>query len=331
MALSPNGVDALVERRALVAAALQPRATVVLTGRPAVRELVDHARRGALVYLLDVNRATLGAGNALAVAGRRFVLDTGDDAAALARSSGTPAAEVARQRHGQRLLLALARLVVCRGWFHAFRLAERRPGRVAWVPDTAPDWLFDVPLPPGDPELVATFGTVTRPDAAGRWYGQEVLDLLVRRPALRSLLVGRGPGLAALRRHAEDLGVAGRARIEGAVPLERLVELVGEAAWLTSVQSDDPAGWSRTTGKLPLALAAGRTLLATSVGEAARVLPARQQLRPAPWEALLDDLAAAVDAGAPADALAAGRALAETYRRSACAARLRSAVTEVVG
>ena len=40
-----------------------------------------------------------------------------------------------------------------------------------------------------------------------------------------------------------------------------------------STQSNDPVGQVRTSGKLPLYLACGRFVLATDVGEAARVLP----------------------------------------------------------
>jgi hypothetical protein len=40
-----------------------------------------------------------------------------------------------------------------------------------------------------------------------------------------------------------------------------------------STQTNDVVGWVRTTGKLPLYLAAGRYVLASRVGEAARVLP----------------------------------------------------------
>ena len=40
-----------------------------------------------------------------------------------------------------------------------------------------------------------------------------------------------------------------------------------------STQTNDVVGSVRTTGKLPLYLAAGRFVLATRVGEAARVLP----------------------------------------------------------
>jgi hypothetical protein len=55
--------------------------------------------------------------------------------------------------------------------------------------------------------------------------------------------------------------------------MEELVGTMCAVRAITSYQGNNVGGWVRTTGKLPLALASGRALIANAVGEAALVLP----------------------------------------------------------
>ena len=59
----------------------------------------------------------------------------------------------------------------------------------------------------------------------------------------------------------------------GQVPYAELPGWLHRMDICLSTQTNDVVGWVRTTGKLPLYLAAGRFVLASRVGEAARVLP----------------------------------------------------------
>src|SRR5581483_1424566 len=59
----------------------------------------------------------------------------------------------------------------------------------------------------------------------------------------------------------------------GRLPYEELPAYLNAIDVCLSTQSNDLAGQVRTTGKLPLYLACGRYVLASRVGEAARVLP----------------------------------------------------------
>jgi hypothetical protein len=64
-----------------------------------------------------------------------------------------------------------------------------------------------------------------------------------------------------------------RIEFPGRVPYDDLPAVLRGWHFALSTQSNDAVGKVRTTGKLPLYLAAGRFVLASDVGEAARILP----------------------------------------------------------
>ena len=69
------------------------------------------------------------------------------------------------------------------------------------------------------------------------------------------------------------LGVSERVKFVGRIESADLLPYLLAMDVCVSTQSNDTPGWVRTTGKLPLYLAAGRYVVATDVGEAHRVLP----------------------------------------------------------
>ena len=91
-------------------------------------------------------------------------------------------------------------------------------------------------------------------------------------PAVVALVVGDGSGREALERRARELGIIERCHFVGEVPGERVCEYVCAMDVALSTQTNDIVGEVRTTGKLPLYLACHRPVLASDVGEAARVL-----------------------------------------------------------
>ncbi len=318
---------ALSERLALLAETA-PTTVVEVSTRVDKHVVLGLVEQGCIPYLLDVNAAT--ARLALHLRKRRvpFVLDTGDDPRALQRAMGGGRSSAEARGVVDNLMVRSASLVVCRGRFHQAQLARRSASPVHWAPDTAPDWLFDAPLAEGDPKVVATFGSTGRPRRPGaRVYGQELVELLALAPDLQGILVARGPGVAVLSTLAGALGVLDRLRIHDALPLDELVRVISEAAFITSHQSDDRAGWVRTTGKLPLALATGRRLIASRVGEASSVLP-----HECTYTADVDPAHGVLDAvrlGVPEGWSTTARLLAETYRRSTVARGLRVALAEL--
>ena len=100
-------------------------------------------------------------------------------------------------------------------------------------------------------------------------YGWELVDALPRMPAQwRAVLIGQGDGLGPLRRRAEDLGVGDRLITTGAVPHERVPELLAALDAVTWTQTPDALGTPRLTLKLPEYLACGKYILASDVGVA---------------------------------------------------------------
>jgi len=77
-----------------------------------------------------------------------------------------------------------------------------------------------------------------------------------------------------LRARAVGYGVADRIDFIRQIPYDSLGEYLSAIHICYSTQTNDVPGNVRTTGKLPLYLVAGRYILASDVGESARVLPA---------------------------------------------------------
>lgn len=100
----------------------------------------------------------------------------------------------------------------------------------------------------------------------------EALALLKDLPVC-GLVVGDGPGREILERKAKNQGVEGRIRFLGHIQYDALPAYLNAMDICLSTQTNDWVGRARTTGKLPLFLACGRFILASRVGEAARVLP----------------------------------------------------------
>ena len=106
-------------------------------------------------------------------------------------------------------------------------------------------------------------------------YGWELVELIhrLRDLPVRGVLIGDGSGLPHLRERCAAYGIEDRVLFLGRVAYEKLPRLINTMDICLSTQTNDTPGQVRTTGKLPLYLACGRFVIATQVGEAARVLP----------------------------------------------------------
>jgi glycosyltransferase involved in cell wall biosynthesis len=211
--------------------------------------------------------------------GTPWVTDTGDDIVELGRVLGRGPLRMFATRQLERIGLSRAAAVVVRGSRHRERLGAR--GIVAeFIPDGVDVDTFREPArgerPGGGTLTIGLVGSVVWIPTRNTCYGMEMVELLGRlrdRPDVRGLLVGDGSGLDRLRRRAAELGVLERIEFAGRVPPSELPPLLARMDVCLSTQSNDAIGEVRTTGKLPLYLAAGRFILASRVGEAARVLP----------------------------------------------------------
>lgn len=122
-------------------------------------------------------------------------------------------------------------------------------------------------------------------------------------PDARFLVVGGGRTLPALREHAERLGLAGRMTFTGAVSKDRVPDLLDAADVAVATLPDSPQARTKSPLKVVEYMAAGKAIVATSVGEVTTFLDDRSGVLVPP-----------ADAGALADAV--GALLRDPFRRS---------------
>jgi glycosyltransferase involved in cell wall biosynthesis len=213
----------------------------------------------------------------------RLVIDTGDAIYALSKSTGE------RGRLGLLLTRALewfgflvSHRVVVRSHPHQEMLAQQGILSVA-IPDGVDTKQF-TPLPEADLRRkygldgVVVIGTLGSLVWSPRWqmcYGWDLIELihLLRDRPVKGLIVGDGSGLSQLKAQCAAYGIEDRIVFAGRIPYQELPHVVNIMDICLSTQSNDIPGQVRTTGKLPIYLACGRFVLASNVGEAARVLP----------------------------------------------------------
>lgn len=253
--------------------------------------------RPAVIYVFDVSYSgVLAAAFHRTIFGNRLVVETGDAIAELARSTG----------HRGRLRLWLTRLlentafriadrIVVRGSFHKEWLLHG--GLKAEVIQDGVDTREFKPEDAGDLrkqyglEDVLTIGLV----GSSIWseklqmcYGWELVETmrLLKGQRVRGIMIGNGSGIPHLKARCRKYGIEDRIIFLDHVPYEQLSRYLNLIDVCLSTQTNDLVGQVRTTGKLPLYLAAGRYILATDVGEAARILE-REML--VPYEGVKDE------------------------------------------
>lgn len=239
--------------------------------------------RPDVVYVLDMALAGVVAG-ALhrSLRGGRLVIDTGDAIAALARSGGRGRVALGVTALLERFSLATADALVVRGTYHREWLAER--GIEATVIPDGVDLSAFAPMDGAGARrelgvehslVVGLVGSSIWSPALEMTYGWDLVELLglVKDLPVRGVLIGDGSGIAHLEGRARELGVSDRIVFAGRRPMQNLPRMLAAFDICLSTQTNDLPGNVRTTGKLPLYLACGRYILASRVGEAARVLP----------------------------------------------------------
>jgi glycosyltransferase involved in cell wall biosynthesis len=240
--------------------------------------------RPALCYVFDIGfSGVLPAGLYKVFSRSRIVIDTGDAIYELSRNSGS------RSRIGLALTkllewfaFSVSNQVIVRSHPHRELLASRGiPAEV--IPDGVDTRQF---YPRKEPNLrrkwgleeVTVIGLLGSVIWNSRWqmcYGWElveVIDQLRDRP-VKGFIIGDGSGLPMLKAQCAARGIEDRIVFAGQLPYDELPAHLNMMDICLSTQTNDTAGQVRTTGKLPLYLACGRFVLASEVGEAARVLP----------------------------------------------------------
>ena len=240
------------------------------SGRPSVCYVFDMAYSGvagALMY----KRLTRG----------RIVIDTGDAITELARSLDRSPLGVGLTRRLEECSLSQADRIVVRGTFHQEWLA-RRGVRSEVVQDGIESSFIGTPQPDDLRKQLGLEGTLTvglvgslawsaRLQSCYGWDLIELIRILKDHP-IKGVVIGDGSGLPILQARCREYGIADRVLFLGRMPYEELPQRFGPHRRCLSTQTNDLPGQVRTTGKLPLYLATGRYILASRVGEAARLL-----------------------------------------------------------
>lgn len=216
------------------------------------------------------------------------VLDTGDAVAELGRSLGRSPLGILATDALESFAHRTARRIVVRGTFHRELLLERGLRHV----DVVRDGVDTEQVRPRDgapvrerlglgPSLVVgVLGSLTWNPRYQLVYGWDLVEALaaLRELDVRGLVVGDGDGEPKLRDLARRLGVEDRLAFTGRVPMSEIGSWLAAADVWLSTQTNDVPGRVRTTGKLPLYMAAGRFVIATDVGEAKLLLPDAMRL-----------------------------------------------------
>ena len=240
--------------------------------------------RPHIVYVFDLAYSGTLAGLIYRVLGRgKFVIDTGDAIFELARSAGLRGPTgLAMTWLLERATFALADAVVVRGTFHRKLLAGLGIDATV-IPDGVDPSAFASPdatalrarLKLTDVLSVGILGSLVWSERLQIGYGWDLVEAmrLLRHEPVRAVIIGSGSARPILERRVQDYGLGERVVFLDRIPFEEVpAHLAAIDVWL-STQTNDIPGSVRTTGKLPLYMAAGRYILASDVGEASLVLP----------------------------------------------------------
>ena len=239
--------------------------------------------RPHICYVLDMAASGVAAAGVYRLlTGTPWYVDTGDAIVALGKALGRGPMAMFATRVLELFALRASSGVVVRGSYHKELLA-RRGITATFIPDGVDLEQFappkdQKPKGPTDPLVIGMVGSVVWSPVRESCYGWELVEIVkqlqgtIGRP-VRGIMVGDGSGLPRLKARCQELGIEGLVEFAGRVPYAELPGWLHRMDICLSTQTNDVVGWVRTTGKLPLYLAAGRVVLASRVGEAARVLP----------------------------------------------------------
>jgi len=266
-------------------------ATVVYRQRGRLRTIATVSRaiarhRPHVIYGIDNSVVTVAAALMGRIACRsRFIVDTGDAVGALRAKMasggrfGTPLGFLL-----ERVGYSLASAVVAR----STGLAERVSVMAAKPVTVIPDGYDEARLPATDgttarvrwgftPEhlVVGVLGSANWNHNLNWCYGRDVIEVVARsrNSNVRGAIIVAGSGESKLREMARQLKVTNRIVFERPADGYGVYEQIRAFDVGLSTQTNDEVGQCRTTGKLVQYIAAGTFVLASCVGEAARLLP----------------------------------------------------------
>jgi glycosyltransferase involved in cell wall biosynthesis len=248
-------------------------------------------------YVFDMGfSGVIAAGLYRLVSRCRCIIDTGDAIYELSRNSGDRGPlGLLLTKFLERFAFAIRDRLVVRSHAHQELLAKRGISATV-VPDGVDLRQFS---PQNNAQLrqkhglegftvVGLLGSLIWNSRWQMCYGLELIETVdrLRDLPVKGVIVGDGSGLPELKKRCAAAGLEDRIVFLGRVPYDDLPGYINLMDVCLSTQTNDIAGQVRTTGKLPLYLACGRFVLASEVGEAARVLPEAMLV---PYEGIKDE------------------------------------------
>ncbi len=236
-----------------------------------------------VTYVFDISYSgVLAAWLHRRFASNRLIIETGDVIYELMRSTGNRSgAGLWLTRWLEDFSLRVANRIVVRGRYHQQWLAQRD-----LVVDVIQDGVDSQDFSPANTghlrakyglngELtIGMVGSSVWSEKLGICYGWELIETLILLPGprVKGIVIGDGSGIPHLKARCREYGIEDRVLFIGHVPYQELPAYLNMIDVCLSTQTNDLVGQVRTSGKLPLYLAAGRYVLASNVGEAAQVL-----------------------------------------------------------
>lgn len=236
-----------------------------------------------VTYVFDMSYSgVLGGWIYRLLAGNQLIVETGDVIYELMRSTGN------RGLLGlwltgllEKFSLSAADRIVVRGRFHQQWLSQL--GYEADVIQDGVDTAQFAPLEVDDLRrkhrldealTVGLVGSSVWSEKQRLCYGWELIEMLrlLKHDPVKGVIIGDGSGIPRLKARCREYGIEEKVLFFGYVPYEQLPRYLNLIDVCLSTQTNDLVGQVRTSGKLPLYLAAGRYVLASKVGEAALVL-----------------------------------------------------------
>ena len=247
------------------------------------------ATGAGIAYVLDMSYAGVLAGIAAKILYRtKLVIDTGDAVYDLAKSAGLRGpVGLALTWALERIALQVADHIVVRGTFHRKMLLAR--GIDATVVQDGIATREFAGVPPGTLRAdlgldgvisVGFLGSLVWSERLKIGYGWDLVEAirLMRGERVKGVLIGAGTARPILEERARRYELGDQMLFLDPVPYSEVPRYLAAIDIWLSTQTNDIPGNVRTTGKLPLYLAAGRYVLASDVGEASLVLPAEMRV-----------------------------------------------------
>ena len=229
---------------------------------------------------------------------KKFVIDTGDVAYELARSSSSRNVFVLWLIWIiERMALRMADAIIVRGSYHKLLLERLGYNRVFHIPDGV-DTQFSKPMDVSDLRekfglkgylVIGVMGSTIWSSKLKMCYGWELLEVLkiLKGYRVKGILIGDGSGLRRLKDRAKEYEIEDNIIFTGWLDYSLIPKYVNLFDIAISTQTNNIVGEVRTTGKIPEYLDCGRYTIATAVGEAKKIIKENGIL--VPYHGLKDD------------------------------------------